>query len=60
MFRMNNTWDGFYIDLEKPKIILQKCEYPSELIDKSVKKYLSKMIMNKASETESSKTMENI
>ena len=35
-FWMYNTWDGFYIDLENLKIILQKWEYPSELIDKSV------------------------
>ena len=59
-FRLNNTWDGFHLDLEKLKVILQKNEYPPKLIDKSVNKYLNNKIMNKPSETEPSKTKENI
>ena len=35
-FRLNNTWVGFHLDLEKLKVILQKNEYPPKLIDKSV------------------------
>ena len=59
-FYLNNTWDGFHLDLEKLKVILQKNKYPPKLIDKSVNKYLNKKIMNKPSETEPSKTKENI
>ena len=59
-FRLNNTWDGFHLDLEKLKVILQKNEYPPKSIDKSVNRYLNKMIMNKPSETEPSKTKENM
>ena len=43
-FRLNNTWVGFHLDLEKLKVILQKNEYPPKLIDKSVYRYLSKRI----------------
>ena len=57
---MNNIWDGFHLDLEKLKVFLQKNEYPPKLIDKSVNRYLNKKIMNKPSETETSKTKENI
>ena len=59
-FHLNNTWDGFHLDLEKLKVILQKNEYPPKSIDKSVNRYLNKMIMNKPSETEPSKTKENM
>ena len=42
-FRLNNTWDGFQLDLEKLKGILQKKnKYLPNIIDKSVKKYLNK------------------
>ena len=57
-FHLNNIWDGFNLDLEKLKVILQKNEY--QLIDKSVNKYLNKKIMNKASETEPSRPKENM
>ena len=57
---MNNTWDGFHLDLEELKVILQKNEYPPKLIDKSVYRYLSKKIINKSSETDPIKTNENI
>ena len=40
-FRLNNTWDGFYLDLEKLKVILQKSECPPKSIDKAVNKYLN-------------------
>ena len=59
-FRLNNTWDGFHLDLEKLNLILQKNEYPPNLIDKSVNRCLNKKIMSKNSETEPSKTKENI
>ena len=59
-FRLNNTWDSFHLDPEKLMVILQKIEYPPKLIDKSVNKYLNNKIMNKPSETEPSKTKENI
>ena len=59
-FRLNNTWDGFHLDLEKLKVILQKHEYRPTLIDKLVNRYLNKKIMNKPSETEPSKTKEDI
>ena len=59
-FRLNNTWDDFYLDLEKLKIILQKSEYPPKLIDKSHYRYLSKKILNKPKETDPIKTKENI
>ena len=59
-FRLNNIWDSFHLDLEKLKVFLQKNEYPAKLIDKSVNRYLNKKIMNKPSETEPSKTKENI
>ena len=59
-FRLNNTWDGFHLDLEKLKVILQKDEYPPRLIGNSVNRYLNKKIMNKPSETEPSKTKETI
>ena len=49
-FRLNSTWDGFHLDFEKLKVILQKNEYPPKLIDKSVNRYLNKKIMNKPSE----------
>ena len=57
---LNNTWDGFHLDLEKRKVILPKNEYPPNLIDKSVNKYLNNKVMNKPSETKQSKTKENI
>ena len=59
-FRLNNTWDGFHLYLEKLKVILQKSKYPPKLIDKSVNRYLNKKIVNKPSEIEPSKTKENI
>ena len=59
-FRLNNTWVGFHLDLEKLKVILQKNEYSLKLIDKSVYRYLSKKIINKPSETDPIKTNGNI
>ena len=59
-FRLNNTWVGFHLDLEKLKVILQKNEYPPKLIDKSVYRYLSKKIINKPSETDPVKANDNI
>ena len=59
-FRLNNSWVGFHLDLEKLKVILQKNEYPPKLIDKSVYRYLSKKIINKPSETDPIETNENI
>ena len=59
-FCLNNTWDGCHLGLQKLKVILQKNEYPPKLVDKSINKYLSKKIMSKPSETETSKTKENI
>ena len=59
-FRLNHTWDNFNLDLEKLNVILQKNKYPPKLMDKSVNKYLSKNILNKPSETDPSKTKENI
>ena len=59
-FRLNNTWVGFHLDLEKLKVILQKNEYPPKLIDKSVYRYLSKKIIKKPSETDPVKTNDNI
>ena len=44
-FRLNNTWDGLHLDLEKLKVILQKHEYRPTLIDKLVNRYLNKKIM---------------
>ena len=58
--RLSNTWDGFHLNFKKLKVILQKNEYPPKLIDESINKYLSKRIMKKPSETESSKTKEYI
>ena len=59
-FCLNNTWDGCHLGFQKLKVILQKNEYPPKLVDKSINKYLSKKIMSKPSETETSKTKENI
>ena len=58
-FCLNNALDGVHLDLEKLKVILQKNEYPSKSIDKSVTKYLSKKVMNMPSEAEPRKTEEN-
>ena len=30
-FRLNNTWNGFHLDLEKLKVNLQKNEYPQTM-----------------------------
>ena len=30
-FHLNNTWSDFHLDLETPKVILQKREYPPKL-----------------------------
>ena len=59
-FRLNNTWVGFLLDPEKLKVILQKNEYPPKLVGKSVSRYLSNKLINKPSETDPSKTNENI
>ena len=56
MLTLNNTWDGFHLDLEKLNVILRNNEYVPKLIDKSVKKYLSKKIINIPGETKPSKT----
>ena len=61
MVSKSNTWDGFHLEFEKLKVILQKSEYPpTKLIEKLVYKYLSNKIMNKRSETDPGKTKENI
>ena len=60
IFRLSNTWDSVHLNLEKLKVILQKNEYPTKLIDKLVNKYLNKKIINKPSETEPNKTEQNI
>ena len=58
---VGKVWVFLSLDLEKLKVVLQKkSEYPPKLIDNLVNKYLSKNIMNKPSETEVSKTKENI
>ena len=57
---MNNTRDGFLLDIEKRKVTLEKTDYPSNSNDKFVKKYLSKKIMNTTCETEKKKNKENI
>ena len=49
-FRLNNTLDDFYSDLEKFKVILLKTEYPHKLVDKSVNECLSKKIRNSSGE----------
>ena len=41
-FCLISSWDGFHLDLEKLKVIVQKTEYSPKLIDESVNKYLSK------------------
>ena len=53
-------WNGFHLDLEKLEVILQINIYPLKLIDKSVKRYLSKNINNMPSEKGPSNTKENI
>ena len=59
-FCLYNTWHGFHLDFEKLNVILQKNEYPPKLIHRSINKYVSKKIINKPSETDASKTKENI
>ena len=53
-FCLNNKWDGFHLNLESIRVILQR-RLSFKLIDKSVKKYLIKKVMNMISETEPSK-----
>ena len=36
-YKINNTWSSFHTDLEKAKTILQKNQYPKNLIDKTEK-----------------------
>ena len=38
---INKTWSGFYNDMEETKPILQKNLFPRDLIDRTVKYYLS-------------------
>ena len=59
-FWLNNTWNGFHLDLKKLKVILQKNEYPNKLIDSSIKKYLAKKLNANSKETSPIKTKENI
>ena len=40
VYRINNTWEGFVSDMDNTSRILQKNEYPEELIGKNVNKYL--------------------
>ena len=40
-FRINSTWSGFHYDMLNLKSVLQKNEFPSKLIDKSISNYLS-------------------
>lgn len=53
-FCLNNKWDGFHLNLESIRVILQK-RLSFKLIDKSVKKYLIKKVMNMLSETKPSR-----
>ena len=36
-FRINNIWSGFYCDISKLELVLQKNEFPLKLIDKIIK-----------------------
>ena len=53
-FCLNNKWDGFHLNLGSIRVILQR-RLSFKLIDRSVKKYLIKKVMNMISETEPSK-----
>ena len=56
VYKINNTWEGFIRDVDKTKGILQKNEYPEELIDKNIKKYVQDQQVPKTkSELEKSK-----
>ena len=59
-YETNLIFDGLHLDLKKLKVILQKSEYSPKVSDKSAEKCISKKIMNMPSETERSKTKENM
>ena len=44
MCRINNSWTGFDKDLMDLKIVLQKNQYPLQMIDDIIKSYLNDKI----------------
>ena len=44
MHKINNSWTGFNNDLKGLEYILQKNQYPLEMIDHIVESYLNDMI----------------
>ena len=49
LYKINNTWSGFYNVMERTKLILQKNLFPPELTGKVVKNYLSDQYNSKES-----------
>ena len=39
-FKINNTWMGFYTDLQKLPVILRRNLFPENLINKYISKYI--------------------
>ena len=56
VFRINNCWEQFHIDLSKLVNILQRNEYPRRLVDNCIYKYLDDKLSEKLHNTETDET----
>ena len=50
VYKINSSWEGFVNDIDGTKLTLQKNEYPEQLINKNVKRYISNTCQPKTNE----------
>ena len=46
VYKINNTWPGFYDDISKIKDVLKRNSYPPFILDKIIKTYIDKIHYN--------------